>query len=351
MKQSGRTGANKLWGLILAGGEGIRLQELVQQLKGVALPKQFVNFIGRRSMFEHTFDRAEKLISADRLITIVSRHHLAHGAVRQQLASRPAHTLIVQPQNKETAAGILLPLVHLYKRSPEAIVAVFPSDHFILEEERFLGHVELAAHAVARDPTRIVLLAMEARWPETEYGYTVLGNEEDRRDLGGIRPVVRFVEKPDREQALGLLKNGGLWNTMIMVFKVKTLLDLVEKLCPEIYLHFDQILESIGTSSEHECIRRVYRRLKPINFSKGLLETASVLFPKKITALPVLEVTWSDWGSPQRLLQALLDFKRPEGFSLKNSVNLQSSGETAIDRSLTLSSHRGLIVGDPVPAE
>ena len=35
----------------------------------------------------------------------------------------------------ETGPGILLPLVHIYKRCPEAIVSVFPSDHFILEEE------------------------------------------------------------------------------------------------------------------------------------------------------------------------------------------------------------------------
>jgi len=37
-----------LWGLVLAGGEGKRLEDYVQQLRGEYLPKQYVNFIGTR---------------------------------------------------------------------------------------------------------------------------------------------------------------------------------------------------------------------------------------------------------------------------------------------------------------
>ena len=92
------------------------------------------------------------------------------------MSSRDQDTVIVQPANKETGPGILLPLMYLYKRCPEAIVSVFPSDHFILEEDRFMAHVDLAAQAVARNPSRIVLLAMEAHAPEVEYGYVVRGH-------------------------------------------------------------------------------------------------------------------------------------------------------------------------------
>jgi mannose-1-phosphate guanylyltransferase len=44
-----------LRGLVLAGGDGRRLQAYVQQLRGEELPKQYINFVGRRSMLEHTF--------------------------------------------------------------------------------------------------------------------------------------------------------------------------------------------------------------------------------------------------------------------------------------------------------
>jgi len=80
--------SHDLWGLVLAGGEGKRLEEYVRQLRGESLPKQYVNFIGTRSMLEHTFDRAERLIPRQRILTIVSKHHLSLPDVRRQLSSR-----------------------------------------------------------------------------------------------------------------------------------------------------------------------------------------------------------------------------------------------------------------------
>ena len=107
-----------LHGIVLAAGEGKRLQRYVQEMRGKALPKQYVNLIGSRSMLEHTFHRAEKLIPAERLLTVVSRRHLLRADVCRQLASRPRETLIVQPANKETGPGILLPLMFAVLKRP-----------------------------------------------------------------------------------------------------------------------------------------------------------------------------------------------------------------------------------------
>ena len=62
-------------GIVLAGGEGRRLQPFVYRLKGVNLPKQYVNFLGSRSMLEMTFERTEKLISPNHLFTVVNQGH------------------------------------------------------------------------------------------------------------------------------------------------------------------------------------------------------------------------------------------------------------------------------------
>ena len=160
-------------------------------------------------MLEHTFERAERLIPARQIVTVVTKGHLRHGAVRDQLSRRPPENIIVQPENKETGPGIFLPLVHLYKRCPDANVALFPSDHFILEEDRFMDHVSLAARAVAHDPSRIVLLAMEAQYPEVEYGYVVPREGHGRLNLWGIRDTARFIEKPDPATARKLVDAGG----------------------------------------------------------------------------------------------------------------------------------------------
>ncbi len=294
-----------LWGLVLAAGDGTRLGGYVRELKGTALPKQYVNVIGRRSMLEHTFDRAERLIPPSRILTIVSQEHLRHTEARKQLASRPAGTVILQPENKETGPGILLPLMHLYKRCPEAVVALFPSDHFILEEDRFMDHVELAAEVVARTPERIMLLGTDAQWPETEYGYVVPADRGGQFSVWGARKVAHFAEKPALEEARRLAGAGAQWNTMIMVFKVTTLLRMIETLYPELHLRFSSILDVLGRSTERDKVKELYRALEPLNFSKGIMERVLTQFPGSVYVLPMLNVFWSDWGAPQRISHAL----------------------------------------------
>lgn len=139
--------------------------------------------------------------------------------------------------------------------------------------------------------------------PEVDYGYIVPRDDMGHFDLYGVRRVARFIEKPSASVARSLVKAGGLWNTMIMVFKVKMVLQLVKAICPSTYQHFNRVLEAIGTEAESETIDEVYRKLEPLNFSKGILEKIAVVFPDAIAALPVLQIFWSDWGSPQRVMQ------------------------------------------------
>jgi mannose-1-phosphate guanylyltransferase len=243
------TGADQrlLWGLILAAGDGRRMEQRVRELKGKNLPKQYINFVGRRSMLEHTFQRVERLIPADHILTVVSEQHLDDTEVNRQLNKRPHGTIIVQPENKETGPGILLPLMFLHKRCPEATVAVFPSDHFILEEDRFINYIRLANRAIDHNPSCILLLAVEAHEPKTEYGYILPRNEVIALHGFGARQVAGFVEKPCVHLALELMLAGGLWNTMTMVFKLKTLLGFVRMYYPNTYRSFRRIQEAIGT--------------------------------------------------------------------------------------------------------
>jgi len=192
-------------GIVLAGGDGKRLQPFIDRLGGGGLPKQYMKFIGTRSMLEHTFQRAETLISPDHLFTVVNQDHLRFPDVKRQLSSRPHGNLVVQPENKETGPGLLLPLIHLHKRFPDSTVVVFPSDHFIEEPDLFMAHVELAFHAVERDPSRFILLGMEPSGAEPEYGYILPGRRLESLHLSGVCEVSKFVEKPNRPSANALI--------------------------------------------------------------------------------------------------------------------------------------------------
>ena len=294
-----------LSGIILAAGEGKRLRPLVQRWRGDDLPKQYVQFTDGRSMLEQTFKRADRLIAPERLFTVVDRRHLVYPEVWRQLLSRPRGTVILQPENRETGPGILLPLMHLYKRYSESTVVIFPSDHFIREEGLFMDHVDLATRLISEDPSRFILLGIQPNGPDPEYGYILSDGEIPHLAPSGVRRVTQFVEKPTPRAASELVRQGGLWNTMVMVVKVKRLLELARKAAPALAGAFDQILDAIGNPEASEAVDQLYRDLPKVNFSKELLEVFPLQDPAAVAVLPVRGVYWSDWGSIHRVLSDL----------------------------------------------
>src|ERR1041385_1926512 len=290
--------------LVLAGGEGKRLRPFVHLLRGDFLPKQYVNFIGRRSMLEHTWDRAEKLVAPSSIFTVVNRSHLAFPDVERQIAQRSPGTVLVQPENKETATGIIFALLHIAKRCPNSLVTLLPSDHFILQEEELMRYLKCANQFVRRDPSRIVLLGIEPDSDESEYGYIATGNRLRRGSNGPVQ-ITSFVEKPDYRSAQRLARGGALWNTMIMVFNTNALFDLVRTVCPAIFSAMQPIYDAIGTPDEEAVTQEIYQDLLPINFSKEILEPLAHDFPSRLAAFPVRNVLWSDWGSATRVMEIL----------------------------------------------
>lgn len=288
-------------GIVLSAGDGKRLQEFVRQRRGDDLPKQYINFVGTRSMLQHTWHRAERSIPAQHLVVVVAKQHLRFREVRRQLVTNPLARMVIQPANKETLPGILLPLLFIHKRDPDAIVAVLPSDHFVLEEARFMSHVDQAFGMVESDPSRLVLLGLEPNAPDPEYGYIIPGARIRPSQSVSARQVETFLEKPPLSAAKQIIAKGALWNTMVMVFACKTFLSLVQQAAPILYRSFCPIREAIGTPFEQQAIERVYRRLPSINFSKDLLETLPLEFRRSLVVLPVRGVTWSDWGTHERL--------------------------------------------------
>ncbi|HET6370406.1 MAG TPA: sugar phosphate nucleotidyltransferase [Nitrospiria bacterium] len=288
-----------LWGIVLAAGGGNRIRHFIEKRYGMDSPKQYVAFTGKRSMLQHTLHRVETLIPSDRTLVVVDPKH--GKDIRTQLYERPDNTVIFQPCNRETAPGVLLPLMHIYKRDPEARVAIFPADHFILEEDRFMAHVSLGDEVVRHHPDQIVLLGVRAEGPETEYGWIEPGEPLGERFGTRVRRLGHFLEKPDLPAAREFFRKGFLWNTFVMVAKAETLIELAKAHLPNIWSHFDRILDAIGTNQEHHVVEAEYRNMERATLSRGILE-------KSISRMSVIEIEgvfWSDWGSEERVLATL----------------------------------------------
>jgi mannose-1-phosphate guanylyltransferase len=255
-------------------------------------------------MLEQTISRAELMIPPDRLFIVVGRSHLEFREAAGQLAARPPGTVIVQPANKETGPGILLPLMHLVARHPDSVAVIFPSDHYIAEAELFMDHVEQACRAVERDPNQLILLGVEPHAAEPEYGYILPGRRATDH-AGGVTRIARFYEKPQSDAAERLIHQGALWNTFVMVARPDGLLDLVRRLVPWLYHDFLAIRRAIGTGREQAVTEEIYRALTPVNFSTELLQRITLDDPLRVSVMPVRGVWWNDWGSEQRLVSDL----------------------------------------------
>lgn len=277
----------------------------MRRLRGDDLPKQYVNFIGRRSMLEHTCDRAARVVPLEKLFVVVSKEHLSFPEVRRQLAAVPPDNVVVQPANRDTVPGILLPLLHVHKRYPDAIVAIFPSDHFVLEEERFMSHVRRAFSVVESDLSRLVLLGVDPRGPDPDYGYIVPGKKIDDSRSCSVRQIEMFVEKPPSEAAAKVISREALWNTMVTVFACKTFLSVVPRAVPGLHRMIEEVRAAVDTPDEKDVTERVYQRLPALNFSKGILEALPFEHRRSLVVLPARGVTWADWGTPERLLGTL----------------------------------------------
>jgi mannose-1-phosphate guanylyltransferase len=277
----------------------------VYRLRGDALPKQYVPFAGSRSLLAQALDRVERLIPAERVWTVATESHLQFPEAKDQLGRRPPGTVILQPENRETAPGVLLPLVHLEARYPNAVVGLFPSDHFIDPEGLFMGYVDLAFRTVEADPDAAVLLGAEPDRVESEYGYIVPAACDSVRAVPGIRRVASFVEKPTPGHAEDLAERGALWNTMVMVCRPRTLMKAVTRVAPALRRAFDRVRDALGTPEEARVVEDVYRDLSPVNFSREVLEAMPTRKSPSLLVLPVRGVEWSDWGSEQRITGSL----------------------------------------------
>ena len=124
--------AGNTWAIVLAGGEGSRLRSVTTTALGVAIPKQFCSLHGGDSLLHDALKRAESIASPDHICAVVSQQHRRWW--ESALAGVASVNIIVQPRNCGTANGILLPLLCILERDPEARVVILPSDHHVRKE-------------------------------------------------------------------------------------------------------------------------------------------------------------------------------------------------------------------------
>jgi mannose-1-phosphate guanylyltransferase len=268
------------WAIVLAAGEGLRIRHFMSDRDGQPIPKQFWPIDGRRTMLDWSVDRAEGVVPRNRIVVIVANRHRRwwEGKLRRL----PQENVVVQPENRGTAIGILLPLLAILRRDTDATAVVLPSDHFVAREQVLRSAIESAFDKVDADTTKPVLLGMAPGTDDREYGWIL---PETRRGSPVAGQIRAFVEKPRVDEVARLRQEGGLIHSFILAAKARLLRDYCTKCLPTF---------ASGTRT----LARVYDRMPCRGFSREVLAPHA----RDFSVIPVGDCGWSDLGTPARLV-------------------------------------------------
>ena len=252
-----------LHAVVLAGGSGTRLWPASRR----ARPKQFLTLGGGDTLLGATVRRARALTSE---ITIVT----ADEQVAATRAIAPDVAILGEPCGRNTAAAIGLAAAAIARRDPAAVLVIMPADQHIADPaglERAIRLLVPVAEAGA-----IGVLGIQPTRAEVGFGYIELGAA-----AGDLRPVLRFVEKPDRATAEAYLASGRyMWNAGWFVATAARLL-----------AELDAQLPDTGAAVRAPDVAARYPALTSISIDHGVMEKAA-----NIVCAPA-DIGWDDIGS------------------------------------------------------
>ena len=125
--------------LILGGGQGTRFWPLSRKKR----PKQLLNIIGDQSMLQITVDRLRKIDLIEDIF-IVTNPELA-SQIKKEIKGINNDNIIIEPYGKNTTPSIALAAIKIKSIDKNAIIGIFPSDHFIIGHKAFLNSLKIAS--------------------------------------------------------------------------------------------------------------------------------------------------------------------------------------------------------------
>lgn len=242
--------------MVLAGGVGSRFWPLSTPER----PKQLLPLAGERPLLADAIERLESL--ADPAHTLVLTNASLLAAVAQLLPAIPRENIVAEPRPMGTGPALVWAAERIAARGGrDAVMASVHADWAVADPEGFRATLRAAVAAAARHASLITVGIVPSR-ADPGFGYI----QPDGEVQPGVRRVARFVEKPSRERAAEMRREGYLWNSGIFVWRVGDFLDEVRAHTPEI---------APALEAHPDDIEAFFAAVQPVTVDVGVLERSA----------------------------------------------------------------------------
>ena len=275
----------KVQPVLLSGGSGTRLWPLSRE----AYPKQFLALAGDDSMLQATWLRVAELADAAPIVVAGEDHRfLVAEQLRQVGAPTPA--ILLEPVGRNTAPAIAAAALQALRDGDDPLLLVLPSDHVVRDADAFRAAVRAAMPAAEQGA--LVTFGIVPDAPETGFGY-IQAEQGVSVVGGGVRKVLRFVEKPDAAIAQGYLDAGGYyWNSGMFLFRASRYLE-------QLRCHRADILDAVQQAFDGAQRDGDFIRLDQAAFAACPADSIDYAVMERTDAAMVLpvDIGWNDVGS------------------------------------------------------
>jgi mannose-1-phosphate guanylyltransferase len=274
--------------IIMAGGIGSRFWPLSRTSK----PKQFIDILGTgKTLLQQTFSRMSRICPSENITIVTSQ--IYRNIVFEQLPLISDDQIILEPMRRNTAPCISFANYKIKQKNPNAIVIVAPSDHLILNEDKFVETIN-SVIGFASKSNALITLGIKPNRPETGYGYIQVGKPVDKHSPN-LKKVKTFTEKPNLELAKVFVESGEFyWNSGLFIWSLDSIIKAFEKHLPEVDGLFKEISTQFGSPNESLLVEQAYSECRNVSIDYGVMEKAENVY------VVCSEFGWSDlgtWGS------------------------------------------------------
>ena len=149
----------KVFAVIMAGGVGSRVWPISRE----ALPKQFQNFFGDRTLYQRAYDRISQIVPPQNIFVVTNNIH--RSTASEQIPQIPERNIIGEPVGRSTAPCIAAAASAISSITDNAVMVVLPADHLISQEENFLNQLKEAIR-LAEKHRSLVTIGITPSYPE-----------------------------------------------------------------------------------------------------------------------------------------------------------------------------------------